>query len=166
MKRAIAILMMLAVLMTATNVLADSTWFDGWNWWVVDNQGFIHPIKSHPLQWKTDRLNRDFPTSVVKNTSKLRKQMNGEAMDCLGLVSTAGSNLRSKPNGAGHLIYDQNWDQDYVDGSIVRKLKADTTVYINFKVFDTNGKEWYYATCSDGQSGYLQGDRILLFPLE
>ena len=166
MKKAIAILMMMAVLFTATNVLADSLCYAYGQWWVRDDAGYLHPTTSKPLEWKTERLNRNFPMNVVGDVSDLCRQYNGVTVNCLGLTSTAGSNLRSVPCIDGKLSYDRNWHQDYKHATIIRKLHADVTVYINFKFYDANGDEWYCATCSDGLTGFLLARRILLFPIE
>ena len=108
----------------------------------------------------------NFPASVIQDVTSLCNQCYGTPVGCLGLTSKSGSNLRSVPTVDGNLSYDRNWHQDYKHATIIRKLHADVTVYINFKFYDANGDEWYCATCSDGLTGFLLARRILLFPIE
>lgn len=166
MKKAIVTLVLLALVLTMTCACADSFAYQYGQWWVMDDDGYLHSTTSKPLDWKPERLDNNFPTKVVGDVSDICERLNGIELDCLGLVSTAGSNLRSTTSINGKLSYDKNWNQDYNDATIIRKLHASTTVYVNFKFYDSKGDEWYYVTCSDGVTGFLLAKRILVFPLD
>ena len=162
MKKAIAILMVLVALVTAMGAFADGLWYQNGQWWNIDRDGYLHPIENKLLTWDPSTVIGQFPSSVIRDVSTLCARLNGEPMGCLGLTSKAGSNLRSAPNIDGGLIYDKDGNQDYTHPSIVRKLHADTTVYVYFRFYAPNGDEWYYVTCTDGLEGYLLAKRIML----
>ena len=165
MKKIIAVLLMAVLLVMTTNVLADSLCYRYGQWWVRDDDGYLHSTQSRPLEWKPEKINYNFPMSVVRDQSEACRQYNGIPLNCLGLTSTAGSNLRGTTSVNGKLSYDSNWRQDYNDPTIIKKLHGNVTVFVNFKFYSSNGDEWYHVTCSDGMSGLLLAKRILLFPL-
>lgn len=165
MKKIFAILTVLAVLMSAAGALGDGLWYGFGQWWCVDNDGYLHSVESRPLQWDLTMATHNFPASVIQDVTSLCNQCYGTPVGCLGLTSKSGSNLRSVPTVDGNLSYDRNWHQEYTHPSIVRKLHADTTVYVYFSFFNASGDEWYYVTCADGQTGYLLAKRIALIPM-
>ena len=165
MKKIIAVLMILVVLASATNVLADGLWYEYGCWWCIDNNGALHSLESRPLIWDTYMTNYHFPQSVVRDVSSLCSQYNGVPVGSLGITSNAGSNLRSYPTVDGNLSYDCSGRQDYKHSSILRKIHVNTTVYVYFSFYDRSGDLWYYATCSDGLSGFLLAKRIMLVPM-
>ena len=85
----------------------------------MDDDGYFHSTTSKPLDWKPERLDSNFLTKVVMDVSDICERLNGIELDCLGLVSTAGSNLRSTTSVNGKLLYDKNWNQDYNDATII-----------------------------------------------
>ena len=165
MKKAVAILMVLVVLLSAASALGDGLWYQCGRWWCVDNYGYLHSLQSRPLEWDRTMANRNFPASVIQDVTALCEQYYGTPVGCLGLTSKAGSNLRSVPTVDGNLSYGKNWRQEYNHQTIVRKLHADTTVYVYFSFYSANGDEWYYVTCADGQTGFLLAKRIALIPM-
>ena len=105
-----------------------------------------------PTVWNPDKVIRNFPTKVIKDVSKKQKKYKGNWIGWLGLVSTKGSNLRTKPKLG--------------DSYKGRQLHADTTVYVYFNFYDSSGREWYYATTTDGKHGFLVASLIKLIPIE
>ncbi len=164
MKKVTAILMILALLTFSTNVLADGLWYQCGQWWYVDSCGYLRPVESRPLEWDTQMVNHNFPTSVIQDMTSMCDQYYGTPVGKLGLTSKGGSNLRSFPCVNGYVIC-KNGRQEYTHSSIIRKLHADTTVYVYFSFYSSSGDEWYYVTCADGLTGFLLAKRIALIPM-
>lgn len=162
MKKATAVLMILVVLAFSTNVLADGLWYQYGQWWCVDNYGYLHSLEYRPLEWDRTMANYNFPTSVIQDVTAMCEQYYGTPVGKLGLTSKSGSNLRSVPSVDGNLSYGRDGRQEYNHSSIVRKLHADTTVYVYFSFYSASGDEWYYVTCADGLTGFLLAKRIML----
>ena len=161
MKQFVAMLIVLMALMISVNVVADGLWYDGYQWWVVGVDGNLFEIDTRPLSWNTYLTNYQFPEAVIRDRTDLCRGYNGTPVGCLGLVSDRGSNLRSRPTVDGSTSL-KNGRRDYSHATIIRKLHANTTVYVYFRFYDDSGKEWYYVTCSDGQEGMLVASRIML----
>lgn len=163
MKKAVVLISMLLVLVFAVNAVADTRMVvvNG-KWWVEDDAGNRYPTTSKPLEWKTERFDPYFPVSVVQDQSKMCERCYGIPVDCLGLVCSAGANLRSEMTIKGTPVT-KNGRQDIEDGTIADKVHGNVTVYVNFRCYDSTG-EWYFVTCSDGSTGFIMAKRILLFP--
>lgn len=165
MKKASIFLMILTILVLATNAVADSFWYKGGKWWIIDRNGELHPTETKPLNWKPSYVDFNFPNSMITDQSVLCKQHNGMPVCCLGLTPTAGCNLRSTTSINGELIY-KDGHQEYEDSTIKKKLHGNVTVYVHFRFFDESDDEWYYATCADGTTGYLIASRILIYAID
>ena len=163
MKKLIAILAALAVMMTMASAVACTRYcgeFDDY-YDCFDDDGEYDDYDDYydddddeepqPMYWTAYMANHNFPTGVIRDVSYMRDRYNGTAVNCLGLMSNQGSNLRSETN--------------FADETIIRKLHADVTVYVNFRFYDAGGVEWYYVTCLDGQEGLLYANRVMLIPM-
>lgn len=167
MKKFVAIIVILVAIFSMASSLADGYWFDGNGWWRIDYCGEWHKLykETDALTWKTYLANYNFPSRVITDETAMCNQFGGTPIGCFGLTSNQGSNLRSYPTLEGQ--YELNLKEgrmSWVHSSIVKKVHANTTVYIYFSCFDSEGKEWYYATCADGTTGFLFANRIKLLP--
>lgn len=163
MKKAVVLIIMLLVLMFAVNAVADTRMVvvNG-KWWVEDDYGNLYPTTSKPLEWKTERFNPNFPMNVVQDQSYQCTLCNGIPVECLGLVCSAGANLRSTMKISGTPVT-KNGRQDIEDSTIDKKIHGNETVYVHFRCYANTG-EWYFVTDSEGISGFIMVKRILLFP--
>ena len=143
MKKTVALLTVLAVLMLALNIAVAES--------------------SSLLQWHPEVLDIHFPKAIVQDQQYVRDQWYGTDVNCLGLLCTGGANLRSYPTTESIVYIDQHGDQNTMHPTIIAKLTRNETVYVNFKCY-CNGYEWYYVTRSDGYVGFVSAKRILLFP--
>ncbi len=165
MKKAIAFLMILATLMISASAMASGYWYDGHGWWYINNYGnWTKLYQSEPMEWNTYLVNHNFPTSLMYDMSGMCDSYNGIPVGCLGLVSDKGSNLRSYPTTESTYMYLGGKHPSIVHNSIIRKLHADTTVYVYFS-FWSGSDQWYYVTCADGTTGFLFASRIRLIPV-
>lgn len=162
MKKFAVMLMVLVALMMSVSAVADGLWYDGYQWWLVGVDGNLFEINTPPMSWDTCLANYQFPETVIRDRSDLCRRYNGTPVGCLGLVSNRGSNLRSKPTLDGSTYMTADGARDFNHATIIRKLHANTTVYVYFRFYDQSGKEWYYVTCSDGVEGMLVASRIML----
>ena len=104
---------------------------------------------SQVIEWERMMVNYNFPTYVLRDVIRECKANRGHPINCLGLVPTKGSNLRSSPSYANN-------------HNIVMKIHASQTVYVYYSLYDSNGGLWYYAVTASGVEGYLAAVRIML----
>ncbi len=165
MKKTIAILMILSILTVSASAAASGFWYDGSGWWYIDQAGqWTRLYRSKPLEWNTYLVNHHFPTSLMYDTSSLCDAYYGTPVGCLGLISDQGSNLRSYPTAEGTYMYLGGSRPSIVHNTIIRKLHADTTVYVYFS-FWSGDRQWYYVSCADGTAGFLAASRVMLIPV-
>lgn len=152
MKKVTAILIILVTMVFSVGALADTFfWYESFLWYSTDSAGHTEVHQSKPLAWKTYMVNHNFPESVIRDVSALCKQYYGSPVGWLGLLCTAGCNVRTQPNLG-----------DSYKGF---QLHGNTTVYVNFSFIDMSNNEWYYVTCLDGSCGFVRANRIQLIPV-
>ena len=161
-KRMLALLLMLATLLPVGSAMADFYVHVGDAWFHCDDYGYIiERVHTTPLSWDTLMANHHFPKAVVRDTADLREAYGGQAVGSLAITSNRGSNLRVYPTIEGS-YYLSRGRVTYQHESIIRKLHANVTVFVNFRLWDNTGREWYHVTCSDGQEGFVAASRMML----
>lgn len=165
MKKTVAFLMVVAMVMITAGAMASGFWYDGQGWWFYDNYGNWERLyRNDPIEWNTYLVNHNFPTSLMYDMSDMCDRYHGTPVGCLGLISDQGSNLRDYPTTDGTYRYLGGSQPSFVHNSIIRKVHGDTTVYVFFS-FYSEGRQWYYVTCDDGVTGFLAASRVRLIPV-
>ena len=165
MKKTVAFLMVVAMVMITAGAMASGFWYDGQGWWFYDNYGNWERLyRNDPIEWNTYLVNHNFPSSLMYDMSDMCDRYHGTPVGCLGLISDQGSNLRDYPTTDGTYRYLGGSQPSFVHNSIIRKVHGDSTVYVFFS-FYSEGRQWYYVTCDDGVTGFLAASRVRLIPV-
>ena len=180
MKKAVAMLMIVTLLMcTISAALADRIVEFHDELWVVDSSGALshryNGGNGRPIVFKRERVNRNFPANVMRDTRQLCNEYYGQEINCIGIACTAGSNLRSRPDKSGRQVvagYSGVTEEyqypivklDVVGGSIIGKIGGNETIFVCFSIYATDGDEYYYVIRSSGEEGFVAAKRILVFP--
>ncbi|MBQ6174152.1 MAG: hypothetical protein IKS31_03135 [Clostridia bacterium] len=162
MKKLIAVLLLIVTLVPMGTALADYyIYTERGEWWHVDDYGNLTRVHTKPMSWDTSLANRNFPSWAIHDTTAARKAYNGRLVGELAVTSNRGSNLRSYPTIEGSYYYYQGTFV-FNHPTVIRKLHSNVTVFVNFSTYDSEGREWYHVTCTDGTDGFVAASRMRL----
>ena len=148
MKIALTLMLVLSLFISAMPSGLASDGYDEWLAYCCIIGPAWHPIR-RPEEFHPWLVNRNFPTYVLRNVTNVCQSRNGTPVNALAIDLSGGVNLRSTPDY-------------YVNNNIVHKVHGDETVYIYFRLYGPNGREWYYGVTSGGIEGYMYAERIQL----